>query len=452
MKSSKVTSMPLKKLVIYSWLAPGLVSILISVLFFILLGAFNHQSETSRKVDELNDKSNVIARRLSAELILGEKGASQAISNLLTKELAVEKIIITDKTPCFLKSNEDTCLEKEADSLTYFRKIPFLDTSKYVGVTLPNRSFLASLQSTLLLWIIFPVFLFLGLGLYIQRRFLGKYIISPIESLVETTTGTSAPKQYWPLEIQNISDLLSKSYDDRDKVVFGKLASGVIHDVKTLIQSLVSATSLVEEVEPTSDSRARRLELLFKACKGNLHRIEDIIDHTLDGSREIPIRLQVADLSKTIENSIQTIRNLSTSRNVRVVNQLGDRSFIFPHDPVQMERAFTNLLKNGIEAFDDEKDSSPLRTLKIATRSLSSDPEIVIQVEDSGPGFNAPPGSVFKALKTTKAHGHGLGLFISKRIVEGHNGSIEAGTSDELKGASLTIKLHRDNNSQEVLL
>ena len=434
---------------IYSWLAPGTVSILISVLFYLIAGNISYKSQISHLSDELGEKSTIIARRLSAELLLGQKGAPDAVAELLKKELAVNKIQITDTAPCLTESDSETCSLSSNGTLNFFRKIPFIDKKTFVMISLPIKTFLQSLQPSLLLWIVFPVLLFLSLGLYFQKLFLRKFIIRPIESLVETTTGTSEPRDFWPKEILGISSRLSKSYEERDQIVFGKLASGVVHDVKTLIQSIVSATSLVDESDSNTDVRSRRLELLYKACKGNLRRIDDIINHTLDGSRDIPIKKQNADLSLTVSNSIQTLKELSASRNVKLLNQTEHQSIIFPHDPIQLERAFTNLIKNGIEAFDNQRDSEHPRTLKVTSTPLES--EVLITVEDSGPGFDVSPDKVFKALKTTKAHGHGLGLFISKRIIEGHHGSVEAGTSDELKGARLSIRLRKDDYSTEEL-
>jgi signal transduction histidine kinase len=105
-------------------------------------------------------------------------------------------------------------------------------------------------------------------------------------------------------------------------------------------------------------------------------------------------------------------------------------------DATQLERALVNLIKNGIEAANA---SSSNKTVLVKAR-LSGE-EVSISVEDSGAGLGREPEDVLTSLRSTKPHGTGLGLFVSKKIIEAHRGRLVAGSSSGLKGAVFEVTL-----------
>ena len=104
---------------------------------------------------------------------------------------------------------------------------------------------------------------------------------------------TSVPE----LKIKELCDLRIKisaileSYEQaRDQAVIGQLTSGIMHDIKTPLSSIVTATMLAAEQAPESPKRMSRLENLFSACQARLPVVGAIIESTLDGSRDIHIK------------------------------------------------------------------------------------------------------------------------------------------------------------------
>ena len=95
-------------------------------------------------------------------------------------------------------------------------------------------------------------------------------------------------------------------------------------------------------------------------------------------------------------------------------------------------------MKNGIEAAA-ETEATPLRKVKVSL--ASQDQHIKLTIEDSGSGFKVSPDKAFRAFRTTKTRGTGLGLLISKKIVEAHNGMIMASNSSEFGGAKMEVML-----------
>jgi signal transduction histidine kinase len=90
-------------------------------------------------------------------------------------------------------------------------------------------------------------------------------------------------------------------------------------------------------------------------------------------------------------------------------------------DPIQLQQVVLNLIKNAIEAMATTAPSS--RAMRITT-SLGSHSDVLLLLEDTGPGLAADANRIFEPFVTTKPDGMGLGLAISRTIIEGHRGTL----------------------------
>ena len=107
-------------------------------------------------------------------------------------------------------------------------------------------------------------------------------------------------------------------------------------------------------------------------------------------------------------------------------------------DKEQISQVFVNILRNAIQALEGQKDGDIIVTLN----TLYSEREIQISFSDNGPGIPAEvQEKIFRPNFTTKSNGNGLGLAISRRIVEGSGGRIEFATSD--KGTTFFVYLRK---------
>jgi signal transduction histidine kinase len=105
-------------------------------------------------------------------------------------------------------------------------------------------------------------------------------------------------------------------------------------------------------------------------------------------------------------------------------------------DPVQLQQVFMNLLLNGIEAMKDVDDQ---RELFIKSQ-LAEDEQLLISIGDTGGGLPPQADRIFDAFFTTKLHGTGMGLSISRSIVESHGGRLWA-AGNAPRGATFHITL-----------
>ena len=427
-------SRSLKELMALSWLISGSLALLTCALVFLGFSWMDYHNTKKRFEDDLLSKSELVARRLSGELLLGTSGAVESVSRGLEKELGIKRIELVGKARC----DKDICSVLGPNRLIVSKKIPYFEKNQFVELTSEPPPFFTAKRLLLFLICVLPIALVLGIALALQKSFITKYVFGPINSLVETSTGADLPRSHWPIEIRNISERLSSSFQEREQSIYGQMARGVIHDVRTLLHSVLSASSLVAEQADNPEKRKVRLEALYKASEVNLPKINDLINLTLDGSREITVTPKKADVVEILESAIKTNEALGQSKKVKIELQDKASGLVVEHDPIQMERVFTNLIKNAIESCAATEKG---REVFISARKDFRAKSLVISVDDAGQGLPLEPQSVFRLLKSTKLHGSGLGLIVSRKIVEAHGGKLVPSHSPLLGGARFEVFL-----------
>jgi signal transduction histidine kinase len=417
----------IKNYILRSWLIAGIIAFVASLMLFFTLGFFSYNKATEIAKSELSDKASKAARRISAELLLEGRGAPESVKLQMQKELNIEKIEILPVGQTKNQNNEFIQVDVPVPNL----ESRFHLIAEIRGITYYNHfNFLLLISCFALIGLIIVS------GLWIQIKYLKKHNIITIESLVATSTGDRVVCDHWPIELQEISNKLNQSFQQREQVVYSQVAQGVIHDIRTLLQSLQVATDLASEKQ--SEDRYKNL---LAVSKSKLPNLLSIINTALDGSREIKIQPSSSDLIKTLKNSIDTNHAIVLSKNIVIDFAAENESLMLSHDPIQLERVFTNILKNAVEALDENQTLD--KKIKISFgNSLGSKVKVII--EDSGLGLPQKPESVFRLLKSTKPHGSGLGLLVSRKIVEAHFGSIKASHSTELSGARFEIEIPRE--------
>ena len=427
-----------------AWLVPACASIVLSVGVFLVLGLSDYENTVKRESSELNTHSLTVARRLAAEVLIGERGSPQSVSDVLKSELGLTDIQIIKDTG-FCNANElrttGYCVVRLRDSLSVIRPLPMVQAPTYIQVSKKAPSYVSSLNPSVLLWSVLPVLFLLGMGIIGVRWLLRKYVLHPVEQLADAAYRGTEPPEYWPTEIANLSSDLREAFARRDFAMVGQMASGVIHDIKTLLHSTWTAAQLAEEQPMGSEKRLQRLELFLRAGQINFSKMQALIQTTLDGSREIRVNPLSANLASTLEQAIGATKDLAQRSQVTIELETDANLQPVRHDPIQLERVLTNLVKNAVEATAQ----SAVRPARVWVKASTNDIDSVrISVEDNGPGLGSDPKKILSSMRSTKSHGSGLGLVISRKIVEAHLGTLSAGASRSLGGARFDIVLPKE--------
>jgi PAS domain S-box-containing protein len=203
--------------------------------------------------------------------------------------------------------------------------------------------------------------------------------------------------------------------------VMGELAASLAHEIKQPIAA--AATNAKTGLrwlrrEPSDIGEAR--EALSRIVK-DVSRAADIIDRNRSLYRRgIPQR-EMVNLNELIREMTALLRDAANRHSISMRADLDESLPKIAADRVQMQQVLMNLMLNGIEAMKDTSGELTVRSGK------SDDGQILLSVSDLGVGLPAEKiEQVFDAFFTTKTQGTGMGLSISRRIIESHGGRLWA--------------------------
>src|SRR5215469_6615819 len=176
---------------------------------------------------------------------------------------------------------------------------------------------------------------------------------------------------------------------------------------------------LSSEPPNLDEARAAGERMIESATQATdiVHRIRSLFKKTA------PERTRV-NINDVIEETLSLIRSDTLKSGVSLQTELGSELPLVLGDRVQLQQVVLNLVKNGMEAMSGVDD----RTLELRIRSASRDPnQVLVAVADSGAGIDPQVmGRIFEPFYTTKPQGMGMGLAISRSIIEAHGGRLWA--------------------------
>lgn len=191
----------------------------------------------------------------------------------------------------------------------------------------------------------------------------------------------------------------------------GELASRFSHDIRNPLSNIKMAMNFIQKDNDLDSSENLREK--FQIISRNLDRISHQVDDVLDFIRIHPLKKETLSLNSLLKECIE---ETTIPQNIKIDIPQNDINLL--GDPFQLQIVFKNLLNNSIQAIGKESG-------KITIRSRDDSTSVLVEFEDSGPGFIGLKNSeIFELLTTTKQTGTGLGLVSCKQILENHNGSI----------------------------
>ena len=229
----------------------------------------------------------------------------------------------------------------------------------------------------------------------------------------------------------------------------GKMAAVVAHEVNNPLSGILTYAKLlrkwVASGQAEHEKRDEAMECL-ELIAAESRRCGDLVKNLLTLSRTAPMNVQSTDLRAVIDRCLLLVRHQLELVGIELQLRLAEDLPRVPCDPAQMEQVFLALIMNAIDAMPRGGN------LWIETRLSNDETEITIQVRDDGAGI-APDilPQIFEPFLTTKESGRGvgLGLAISRGIVERHNGRIEV-ASELGRGTTFTVTLPAQANDAKL--
>jgi len=151
---------------------------------------------------------------------------------------------------------------------------------------------------------------------------------------------------------------------------------------------------------------------------------------------QLPLRL--ADV---VADVIALAASESVARRVTIRTDVPADLPVVVGDRVQLQQVLLNLVVNAMDAMSGVEEPERALAIRGARDAVAGTPGVTISVEDRGIGLrDAPPDRLFEPFYTTKSHGMGLGLAISRSIIEAHGGRLWA-ESNAGRGATFCFRL-----------
>jgi signal transduction histidine kinase len=241
--------------------------------------------------------------------------------------------------------------------------------------------------------------------------------------------------------LSNMQDLHAseKKLRESEKLsLVGELAAGVAHEIRNPLTALKGFTQMMQE---NTDNQANKRYL--KIMYDEINRINFIVSEFMVLSKPHIVNIVHTDLSQTIKSVIDLLNTQAIMKNIEIVPKFVGDSFMLKCEENQIKQVMANIIKNSIEAMQDGG--------VIEIHLEQKNPFFVIKVSDNGGGIPEKfIPLVGKPFFTTKTEGTGLGLMVSKKIMQNHKGKFDILSIPE-KGTTVMISLPMELNPIEHL-
>jgi signal transduction histidine kinase len=326
------------------------------------------------------------------------------------------------------------------------------DTLGYIHVRMQIDDFTEPIRRNIYLRF-FSTLLIFSLGLILAISISSHYV-SPVERLALAAENVAAGdlSEELPVEGKDEVGRLTRAFNEmiarlrqnralEEKVResqylshLGKLSSGVAHEIRNPLNFIGLAVdhldTLTRAAHPAAEDERRHL---IARIKEEIGRLNDLVTNFIMYGRPPEVHRAPVRIPELLEGVLRMARERLQANGITCRTDFRDGEDVMV-DPDMIRRAALNLVVNAIEAMPDGGE------LRVSAET-QGDGRCVIVVEDTGIGIaEANRGKIFEPYFTTKTTGLGLGLILTKKIVDAHDGEIRV-ESELGKGTRIQVAL-----------
>jgi len=201
----------------------------------------------------------------------------------------------------------------------------------------------------------------------------------------------------------------------RRLAAIGRLTSGVAHEVKNPINAIVIHLEILRERLLQLDPETRRH---MDIIASEIQRLDRVVKTLVDFTRPIDLRLSEVDLRKLMEEVASLAEPEARQHGVKIVRQEDARPLVARIDSDLVKQALLNVVLNGVQAMPQGG--------MLSLSSQAHDNSAKLEIRDQGSGIDPEiRDKIFNLYFTTKKSGSGIGLAVSYRVLQLHNGTLE---------------------------
>jgi signal transduction histidine kinase/ActR/RegA family two-component response regulator len=231
------------------------------------------------------------------------------------------------------------------------------------------------------------------------------------------------------------------------------------HELRTPLTPALAAVAMLQDDKTLPSNVRTELEMIRRNIEVEARLIDDLLDINRIARGKLDLHRQVVDVRLLLEHALHNYCGAAAKKNIRVSTEItATETHVFA-DSSRLTQVFWNLLQNACK-FTPEGGAINVRVYNEYRRIATNQPapsqtadgslaELIVQIRDTGMGIRAETlPRIFNAFEQGARSrnrvfgGLGLGLSISRAIMEMHGGSITASSEGKDKGATFTIRLH----------
>jgi len=213
-------------------------------------------------------------------------------------------------------------------------------------------------------------------------------------------------------------ELEGKLHTAERQAAIGRLTQAVAHEIRNPLNVInLSIDHVATKYAPEDEKRREQLTRILSSIRDEVARLKRLVSDLLNYGRPPRLTMENIDVRKLVEETIALVKPQADEQDIEVTLE-GDPSPVeVMGDPERLKSCFSNLAINALQAMPSGG--------RLRTEIHRLDGKVEITLTDTGVGISAEAlGKIFEPYFSTKQAGFGLGLAVTRAIVEEHHGSI----------------------------
>lgn len=247
------------------------------------------------------------------------------------------------------------------------------------------------------------------------------------------------------MDITDIKQMQRELEQARKMAILGEMSAHVAHEVRNPLQKIKTGVELLSNSLVLDGRQRRQLD----GVKNGVDNLEKFVTQILEWTRSGEFRPKPHRISNIIDGLLFNLTDTFEHQGIQVETAYDQDADTVEVDGIQLRQVFTNVIENALDAMPDGG-TLTITTRVIARHTFSQGKEnfcadaVEVRFRDTGGGIDREElERIFQPFYTKKAKGTGLGLALVRKVIDMHNGEVEA-AGDMEQGAEIVIRLPRE--------